>query len=148
MPQFRLVTRIHVLSAIREYDQLGADEFLSKYGFGRERGYVLRERGKPYDSKAILGVAHKYATGTVAESHEFSGDATGAAKVLSELGFKVEYVDPDAPASRPRATRTATPRTPRPRQPARPTKPEPVVVICPTCFTQLPTAGGECDYCA
>lgn len=145
MPSFQLVTRIHVLSAIREYDQLGADEFLGRYGFVRERDYVLRERGKTYDSKAILGVAHRYATGTPATSDEFSGGKDGAAKVLTNLGFTVVYVDPDGKVEAPK--RTSTPRTSKPRQPARPAKPEPVVSICPTCFTQLPANGGGCDYC-
>ena len=44
------------------------------------------------------------------------------------------------------AKRTATPRVAKPKAPARPTKPEPVINLCPTCFTQLP-ATGVCDYC-
>lgn len=143
MPQFNLVTRIHVLSAIREHDQLGAEEFRNKYGFGPARQYLVRERGKLYDSKAILGVAHRYATGRVAESDEFSGGLDGAVKVLAGLEFTIVSADNPKPA----AKRPSTPRASKPRQPARPAKPEPVVALCPTCFTQLPTTG-VCDYCA
>ena len=146
MPKFQLVTRIHVLSAIREYDQLGAETFLETYGFGPSRDYVLRERGKPYDSKAILGVAHRYATGTVAESHEFHGGPDGTVRWLEGLGFRVDHVDPTNPTgAKPR--RTTTPRAPRAAAPARVAKPEPVIAVCPTCFMQLPNTG-VCDNCA
>jgi hypothetical protein len=146
VPSFEAVTRIHVLSAIREYDELGADAFLSTYGFGRAREYALRHRGRLYDSKAILGVAHRYATGTLADSEEFSGGKDGAARVLERLEFEVVYVNADGkPAAR---ARTSSPRPPVPRKvTARSTKPEPVVHLCPTCYTQLP-ASGICDYCA
>jgi hypothetical protein len=146
VPSFDAVTRIHVLSAIREYDELGAEAFLSTYGFGPAREYRLKHRGRLYDSKAILGVAHRYATGTLAGSEEFSGGQEGAAKVLKNLEFEVVNVDSNGkPAKRastsspkPAATRKVTPRS---------TKPEPVLNLCPTCFTQLP-ASGTCDYCA
>jgi len=36
---------------------------LRRYGFGRARSYVLRNRGQEYASKAILGVAYLHATG-------------------------------------------------------------------------------------
>lgn len=147
MPSFHLVTRIHVLSAIREYDQLGADEFLTTYGFGPSRDYVLRERGKRYDSKAILGVAHRYATGQVAQSHEFDGGPGGAVKWLESLDFRIDRLDPDNPNGNATPRRTTTPRAPRAAKPAAAKKPEPVVAYCPTCFTQLPTNGGGCDYC-
>jgi hypothetical protein len=146
VPNFELVTRINVLSAIREYDELGAEAFLSTYGFGPAREYLLRHRGRLYDSKAILGVAHRYATGTVAGSDDFSGGREGAAKVLKNLEFEVVNVDADGkPATR---ARTSSPRPAAPRKVTpRSTKPEPVVHLCPTCYTQLP-ASSICDYCA
>ena len=145
MPQFKLVTRIHVLSAIREHDQLGADEFRNKYGFTATRDYVLKERGKSYDSKAILGVAHRYATGTPARSEEFSGGLDGTVKWLTDLEFTVIPLDAEGKPAAPK--KTSTPRATKPKPPARPTKPEPVIKLCPTCFTQLP-ATGICDYCS
>lgn len=48
------ITKEAVDSAILEYDQLGADAFLSQYGFAP---------AKRYPSKAIASVAHKYIDG-------------------------------------------------------------------------------------
>jgi 5-methylcytosine-specific restriction enzyme A len=47
------LTASAVVKAIEEFDQLGRDSFLKKYGFGRARGYVLQKDGHSYDSKAI-----------------------------------------------------------------------------------------------
>jgi hypothetical protein len=52
------LTESAVLQAIGEFDDLGRDPFLQKYGFGRSRGYFLIHGGKSYDSKAIAGAAH------------------------------------------------------------------------------------------
>lgn len=93
MPKFDAVTREDVIRALAEYDQLGADAFLERYGFGRAREYVLWHDGRSYDSKAILGVAHLHATGSVAARTEFSGGKAGAAKVLRDLGFEVTSPD-------------------------------------------------------
>jgi hypothetical protein len=83
------VEREHVLKAAHEYDQLGQDEFLGKYGFGRARKYLLVLDGAAYDSKAILGVAYGFATGQPLGPKEFSGGVHGAAGVLARLGFDV-----------------------------------------------------------
>ena len=101
VPDFDAVTQAHVLAALEEYDECGPDEFLSRYGFGKARDYVLRHDAKSYDSKAILGVAHKYATGAAAASSEFSGGKDGAAKILRGLGFEVAFVDGSEHASAP-----------------------------------------------
>lgn len=88
-----------MLSALKECDERGTDDFLATYGFGRAREYLLRYDSKLYDSTAILGVAQKYATGTAASGSTFPR----AAKVLRDLGFEVTYVDiskpDDAPAT-------------------------------------------------
>ena len=91
---FEPVQPHHVLQAIEEYDEVGGEEFLSRYGFGSAGDYVLVHEGRSYDSKAILGVALKHATGTAATSEEFSGGKDGAAKVLEDLGFDVS--EPEA----------------------------------------------------
>ena len=52
--------RKEILDAIAEYDQLGRDRFLEKYGFGPSRSYWLVHQGKQYDSKAIIGAARGY----------------------------------------------------------------------------------------
>ncbi|GAB3173349.1 hypothetical protein [Streptomyces incanus] len=49
------ITRSAVLQAVAEYDRLGRDAFLERYGFGPSRSYLLEIDGKEYDSKAIVG---------------------------------------------------------------------------------------------
>ena len=93
MTDLGVITRGHVLAATAECDRLGKDEFLSQYGFGRAREYLLVLNGRDYDSKAIVGVAHRYATGRALEATEFSGGRSGAAKILDELGFDVSGTD-------------------------------------------------------
>ncbi len=93
MGLFDSVGAADVLSAIEEYDKLGGEEFLGRYGFGRARDYVLWHQGRTYDSKAILGVARKYAEGTPATSEDFRGGVGGAATLLTELGFHVTSTD-------------------------------------------------------
>jgi hypothetical protein len=95
------VTRADVLRAIEEYDRLGQDQFLAEHGFGRATAYLLIHNGRSYDSKAILGVAYGFVTGTPLLSREFSGGVHGAAGVLGKLGFEIRNVR--APTE-PRAT--------------------------------------------
>jgi hypothetical protein len=54
------LTRSAVLAAIEEYDRLGREDFLRRYGFGPARDYRVMFNGGEYDSKAIAGVAHRY----------------------------------------------------------------------------------------
>ena len=49
-----------VRAAIAEFDELGREAFLAKYGFGHSLRYFVEEGGKRYDSKAIAGVAYGY----------------------------------------------------------------------------------------
>lgn len=94
MGLFDDVGHADVVSALEEYDKLGRDDFLARYGFGRAHDYVLWHDGRTYDSKAILGVARQYASGTAATSEQFSGGRTGAARLLTDLGFYVTSADP------------------------------------------------------
>ncbi|MFB7983260.1 HNH endonuclease [Streptomyces vinaceus] len=90
------VTQGSVLRAIAEYDQLGRDEFLAKYGFGEARSYVVMHEGREYDSKAIVGVAHLWDQGRVLRPDEFSGGKDHAAAWLKRTGFQVKAVkNPD-----------------------------------------------------
>jgi hypothetical protein len=136
MPDWTLVNRAHVMAAMAEHDQLGSREFLRRHGFGQARAYALWHSGREYPSKAILGVAYLRATGRPATAAEFSGDEQEEAKVLSALGFDV--VAEEQPF---RPTRSSRPK-PKPA----PRKAEPVLQVCPRCFTALP-ATGVCDYC-
>ena len=47
-----------VKQAMAEYDRIGKDDFLRKYGYGTATKYFLKDEGKLYDSKAIVGVAY------------------------------------------------------------------------------------------
>ena len=49
-----------VIAAMDEFDRLGREAFLQKYGFGPAGAYFVRRDGKYYDSKAIVGAAHGY----------------------------------------------------------------------------------------
>ena len=60
MVAWSAVTRHHVLAAIKEYDEVGEDQFLELYGFAPSPEFVLRHADHSYDSKAILGVALRY----------------------------------------------------------------------------------------
>jgi hypothetical protein len=143
---FSSVTRQHLLQAIAEHDTRGADDFHALYGFPHAAGYTLLHEGRRYDALAVLGVAHRYATGRLATPDEVGADAAGAGALLRRRGFDVTV-----PAAAPRRTppaRTATPRrATTPRAPARrsPTAERPLV-ICPTCFVALP-ATGVCGTC-
>ena len=82
-----------VNQAITEFDALGRDAFLKKYGFGYARTYYVLHNGKPYDSKALIGVAHKYQfpdQGPLASS-EFKGGEAATARKFRDLGFTVTY---------------------------------------------------------
>jgi predicted HAD superfamily Cof-like phosphohydrolase len=100
-----VVAEHHVQQAVAEYDRLGQDEFLAHYGFGRATAYLLIVDGKAYDSKAILGVAYRLATGKTMGPHDFSGGVQGAAGVLRRLGFDIRNVrdrqPPDSDELRP-----------------------------------------------
>ncbi len=88
---FSDVTRPAILAAIEEFDSLGRDRFLSKYGFHPARSFYLVHNGKRYDSKAIVGAAHGRLPSGAAplKSAEFSGGAATVAPLLRSLGFDV-----------------------------------------------------------
>jgi hypothetical protein len=138
MVAWSAVGRQHVLAAIHEYDEVGQDAFLDRYGFARSREDVLRYADHSYDSKAVLGAAVRYATGTAATSGDFSDGKSGAARVLRDLDFEVLSPEKDGSVA-------SVPTTSIPNQ-RRTNGIEPVVATCPTCFLALP-ASGACDYC-
>ncbi len=153
MATFSSVTRQHVLQAIAEYDSRGGEEFLEAYGFAPSRGYTLIHEGRDYDSKAILGVAHRFATGRLATSEEFHDGMHGAVAILRKRGFEVTEPASAPRASLPRATRsTRTPATRSARPTARSATRSAAArdtppAICPTCSMALP-ATGVCDTCS
>lgn len=88
------LTRDAVLAALAEYDELGQDLFLGKYGFDRARLYVLVHDGKSYDSKAIVGAAHGFLRGqSPLTARQFSGGEATVGRLLRRLGFSVQVGD-------------------------------------------------------
>jgi len=84
------ITRVAVESALTEFDTLGADAFLSKYGFADAKRYWIEWNGKRYPSKAIAGVAHKYIDGQqLLPSASFTGGEGSVVPKLRQLGFVV-----------------------------------------------------------
>lgn len=86
----RDVTKASVHDAITEYDRLGQVAFLEQYHFAPARAYRLVHGGRFYDSKAIVGVAHGYATGTFWTAPDFSGGHATVGTTLTNLGFVVD----------------------------------------------------------
>lgn len=101
MTDFDVVTRDHVLSAIAEHDERGADAFLTAYGFGKTSEFLLHHEGTTYDATAILGVAYKHATGTAASRRRLGNGKHQVAEILQALEFETTYVDTTALAADP-----------------------------------------------
>jgi hypothetical protein len=83
-----------VKAAILEFEELGREAFLSKYGFTQSKVYFLKFDGKEFDSKAILGAAHFFETGRALKASEFSGGEPTVRK-LNQLGFSVSTKLPE-----------------------------------------------------
>lgn len=92
MPSLNLTKPQAVLQAVTEFNELGRDAFLAKYGFGKAREYFLLINGQQYyDSKAIAGVAHGYEHPKSGPLHPsvFSGGEQTVRRALQSLGFTV-----------------------------------------------------------
>ena len=149
MPDWSLVRSPHVLLALGECDRMGAKDFLGRYGVRRARVHTLWHHGNEYDPQAVMGAAHRHATGRAATWDEDSGGERGAAKALTGLGFDV--VAQEQPVVAPRARKAAptapTAKAPTARARARKTVPQqPAVRLCPRCHVAVP-ATGVCDFC-
>jgi len=97
-----LTDRNAVLAAIREYDLLGQEAFLAKYGYSQARRYQLIHEGKPYDSKAIVGVAfgNQFPERGPLQHSDFSGGDATVVPILQKLNFTVQTSEKqDRPAS-------------------------------------------------
>ena len=141
--------RQHVLQALEEYDARGGEEFLDAYGFESLPGYALVHEGQSYDLRAVLGVAHRFATGRLATSDDFGSGMGGPVAILRKRGFQVAepaVAARPAPVRSPRAPRTSQGTRTHRTSVARSTR-EFAVAICPTCSMTLP-ATGVCDYCS
>ena len=79
-----------VRSAMVECDELDEVNFLSKYGFGENFRYRVRDKGKTYPSKAIACVAFKFTE--YAKVKNINGGIWGpndAGGMLKKLGFEI-----------------------------------------------------------
>jgi 5-methylcytosine-specific restriction enzyme A len=86
------LTREAVEAAMAEYNALGGEGFLRKYGYRPARVYFLvDDDGRRYPSKAIAGAAHGYITtgSSPLTAAEFSGGEKTVATKLRELDFEV-----------------------------------------------------------
>lgn len=83
----RDIEREHIKSAIDEFDDSDRRTILDTYGFGVSTGYLVRTNGKFYDPKALIGIAHKYATGRTLAPAEFVTDDARAK--LKKFDFPV-----------------------------------------------------------
>lgn len=126
-----------MLTAIRNYDQVGAEAFLSEYAIEGPTTQFVVERGRRYDPRALLAFAYAKATGTPLAPSDLPADA---ASVLERLEFRVIAEEETVKPAAKRPARVSKPKV------TAPPKPEPVVALCPRCMTQLP-ASGRCDYC-
>ncbi|GEM_PF-2870502 len=79
----------HVRMAARRIDEMGRDEALRAYGFRKATSYVAVIDGLRYDSKALVGIAHEFATGRALSADQFTGGKMQVVPVLERLGFPV-----------------------------------------------------------
>ncbi len=146
MATFSSVTRRHILEALAEHDATGADAFLAVHGFEPSDRTLVHE-GRRYDAPAVMGVAHRLATGRLATPEEVGRGIDVAVTILRKRGFEV--VEPVTARLAARAAPVRAPRAPRARTTT--TRPAPAaerpVAICPTCSMALP-ATGICDNCS
>ena len=95
----RDVTADGVKRAMAQFDQLGREAFLARFGFGRARHFFLVHGGHHYDSKAVVGVAHLYDRPDLGAllSRDFSGGEARVASRLESLGFEVQRLPRNPP---------------------------------------------------
>jgi hypothetical protein len=91
-PDWAEVARDDVLSAIAEYDKLGATQFYARHGFAPTTTYELVWEDRTYPPKALLGTAYELATGRRLASGDFEGGKAGAVRVLEQLGFEIRPI--------------------------------------------------------
>jgi putative restriction endonuclease len=92
------LTRTAVLQAIEEFDQIGKEAFLEKYGYSDARNYFLEVNNRVYPSKAIAGVAVQYINlhQTPLKPSDFVGGKNSVEKILTRLGYKICFKEIDS----------------------------------------------------
>jgi HNH endonuclease len=91
------ITRREILLAIDECKGLTKAELYDKYGFRQARSYILIHDGERYDSKAVVGIAHRFVPGSNGPLlyTDFGGGGP-VKRLLEKLDFEVsvEHVGP------------------------------------------------------
>lgn len=96
-----VTSREAVLRAMREYDELGREAFLAKYGFGRSTKFVVLHDSREYDSKALLAAAYGFQhpdAGPLLPNDFSGGDQTTSR--LRALGFTIGAPSITSPSAR------------------------------------------------
>lgn len=76
---------------MRQYDDMGRDAFLARYGFKRSTKFVVAHNGREYDSKALLAAAHGFQHPDKGPlPNNFSGGEQTTARFRA-LGFTVVF---------------------------------------------------------
>lgn len=83
-----VTSRDAVLDAVDEFDDLGRDAFLAKYGFMPARSCYLEYTLQRYDGQAILAAAHGFQHGSPLGAGHIGTEAE-AKKTLERLDFRV-----------------------------------------------------------
>lgn len=87
------LNRQSVLAALDEFERLGREQFLARYGFGVAREYFVRHpvTGRLCDSKAIVGVAYgiQFPLEGPLSPAIFSGGAASVVRLLRGLNFEI-----------------------------------------------------------
>lgn len=150
MATFSSLTRHHVLQAMEEHDARGADAFLAVHGFEPLTSYALVHEGHSYDLRAVIGVAHRFATGRLATAEEFASSMDGVVAILRRRGFEVTEPASVVRAAARKAVRApargTTTRSAGTRTTSTRGRAETPPAICPTCSMALPGTG-ICDDC-
>jgi MoxR-like ATPase len=91
VPIGELTSREAVERALDEFDELGREAFLKRYGYGHAKTWFVERDGKLYDSKAIAGVAvgFEHPDRGPMRNDEFSGGERSVKGRLEGLGFTV-----------------------------------------------------------
>ena len=83
------ISAVDVQKAIDEFRELGRSAFLARYRYEDATRWELVVDGERFPSKAILGVAHKFARPDLGPLRELSGGPQ-TTTALRRLGFEVE----------------------------------------------------------
>lgn len=77
-----------IARAVAEFDRLGREVFLARYGYRKASRFMLKVGRRLYDSKAIIGCAAQWSgLGRPLRASEFSGGASRLAGVYARAGL-------------------------------------------------------------